>query len=87
MSKEMEVVVMEIPVNDPAKMMDFQKTINEMHDASIERIKNLAKELNITESCAMDVWYLRTRSRHTPEKEAELIRLHRDGTPPNICEF
>ena len=46
-----------------------------------------SEELGVSENCAMNVIYLRSRSRHTPEKEAELIALHAAGNPPNMCEF
>lgn len=47
----------------------------------------LAKQLDVSEECASDVWYLRSRHRHTLELEAELIRLHKAGTPPDIFNF
>ena len=68
-------------------MEECQKVLNDIQDETNKYIENLAKELNISVACAMDVWYLRTRSRHTPELEKKLIQLHKDGTPPNICEF
>ncbi len=48
---------------------------------------NLAVELGVSVDCAADVWYLLTRSRHTPELEAELIALHAAGTPPTVGSF
>ena len=79
--------VMTIPVDSPEQMEAFQKVMDEIHAATCKYMQNLAKELDVDESCAADVWYLRTRSRWTHELEAELIRLHRAGTPPNVCEF
>lgn len=52
-----------------------------------EAIKSLSKELNVSEGCANDVFYLRSRSRWTQELEDQLIELHRKGTPPDIYEF
>lgn len=78
---------MTIPADSPEQMEAFQKIMDEINDATCKYIQNLAKELNVSEGCAADVWYLRTRSRWTHELEAELIRLHRAGTPPNVCEF
>lgn len=49
--------------------------------------ENIASALNCSIDCAADIYYLRTRSRHTPELEAELIRLYSIGTPPNIYEL
>lgn len=83
----METFVAEIPLNDPSKMDEFQDMMNAIHDETTQYIKNLATELNVSEQCAADVWYLRTRSRHTPELERKLIALHNTGNPPNICEF
>lgn len=40
-----------------------------------------------SQSCAADVRYLRSRSRWTQELEDELIRLHKEGKPPNMNEF
>ena len=47
----------------------------------------LAKVLDISEQCADDVLYLRSRRRWTPQLEAELIQLHKDGKPPNVYDF
>ncbi len=52
-----------------------------------EEIDKIKQELNISESCAADVFYLRTRNRHTQQLENELIDLHHAGTPPNMMEF
>lgn len=78
-----------IEMNNPTKqdLDELSEFMAKAQDAQIKYIQNLAKELNVSDECAMDVWYLRTRSRHTPELEAELIRLHAQGTPPNMCEF
>lgn len=76
----------------PAQMSEEQaaalnECVNRINDLSLEEIKVIASELNVSESCAGDVWYLRQRSRWTTELESELIRLHRAGTPPNLMEF
>lgn len=67
---------------DKEGMAAFYDLMNGIQDATIEYIKKLAKELDVSEYCASDVYYLRTRSRHTPELEIELINLHKNGTPP-----
>ena len=79
--------VIDVPVNDSEAMDRFQEVMDTYHDQLIEEMQKLAGELNISSSCAADVFYLRTRSRWTPKLEAELIRLHREGNPPNICDF
>ncbi len=49
--------------------------------------EKIAKERNCSIQCATNIWYLRTRARHTPALEAELIRLEAEGIHPNMCEF
>jgi hypothetical protein len=84
----MPVFSIELPgdQDDPA-----WKGINELMDAlqdeHVAYVKHLAKELGVSEDCASDVAYLRTRSRHSSELESKLIELHKVGTPPNINEF
>lgn len=60
-------------------------------DASAEEMTRemvqVMSDLDVSESCALDVVYLRTRSRHTPELEQRLIELHQKGTPPSIMDF
>ncbi len=63
---------------------DFLSAQYEEHTRTIDE---LSRTLGVSRSCANDVMYLRTRSRWTEELEAELIRLHKDGTPPNVMEF
>lgn len=60
------------------------KAIGGLPETEIER---LARINGWDYGCAMDVWYLRTRSRWTQELESKLIQLHQAGTPPNINEF
>jgi hypothetical protein len=66
---------------------DGNKVQNDYYNEMEEYFKSLAEELGCSVGCAGDVWYLRQRSRWTQELENELIRLHKEGTPPNICEF
>lgn len=44
-------------------------------------------ELNVSEKCAADILYLRSRNRWTQQLENQLIDLHRARTPPNMMEF
>jgi len=80
-------VSINIPVNDPQKMDEFQLAMNAWHDEQVKHMQNVAKELGISESCANDVVYLRTRSRWSEELELELIKLHNEGNPPNIFDW
>lgn len=52
-----------------------------------EVIGDLAKELNVSELCANDIFYFRSRSRWSQELENELIDLHQKGERPNMNEF
>jgi len=60
---------------------------SKVEDPFDEIIGDLAKELGVSKECASNVRYLRSRSRWTQELEDELIRLHKEGNPPNMNEF
>lgn len=87
MTKPVPFVVDLKQVMDEGRMEEFQEAMDALYDSMNKEIEELARELDVSEACAQDVWYLRTRSRHTQELEEELIQLHRDGNPPNIMEF
>lgn len=84
MHPDQTVIKIEIPVNDEKKMEDFQALMEEWQNTQICYEQEVANKLGISIECAIDVCYLRTRSRWTPEKEKELIRLHAEGKPPNV---
>jgi len=51
----------------------FDDVQDKYYEEMNQYMKDLAVELGVSVWCAEDVWYLRTRSRHTSELEAELI--------------
>lgn len=53
----------------------------------MDEILDIMEEHDVSRACAQDVIYLRTRSRHTPELEKQLIDTHKKGIPVNILEF
>ncbi len=53
----------------------------------MSNLNSIMNERGVSEDCAMDIAYLRSRFRHTPDLENELIDLHRNGTPPNMSDF
>lgn len=65
----------------------FNEIMNDYQEEQMKYVESLAQELGVSVKCAEDVNYLRSRSRHTEELEAELIRLHKEGNPPNVFEF
>lgn len=65
----------------------FQYMMDVMAEQQLKEIEQVMLENNCSEFCAMDIVYLRTRSRYTPELEQELVRLHQIGQAPNICEW
>ena len=83
----MDSFSVEIPFNDPEAMEQFQEMMDSVHDSYGEEIENIRTTLGLSDACAMDVFYLRSRSRWTQELEDQLIALHRAGNPPNIMEF
>lgn len=81
------MTVFSIDLTEVESFDNLQETMEQYTDELQQYFQELAEELGISENCAADVWYLRSRSRHTPELEAKLIELHKAGTPPNMCEF
>lgn len=79
--------VMNVPLDDSDAMDEFQQFMDGYHDCMLKYIDGVAKQLNVSSSCANDIVYLRSRSRWTQELEDELIKLHKEGNPPNICDF
>ncbi len=65
-------------------MQDLMDSQAEHHNSETDK---LVASLGVSEHCASDVVYLRTRFRHTQELEDNLIALHQVGTPPNIFEY
>jgi hypothetical protein len=68
-------------------MTKMEEILNTMQQDHNETVKHIAQELQIPTHIAQDVAYLRTRSRHTPEMEAELIRLRLAGVQLNLMEW
>ena len=76
----------QIDKNDNWK--EFQKLMDDLHNTLIEKAKAIAKKYKVSELCAANIQYLRTRSRWTPELEQQLIKIDKAGKEqPNICEF
>jgi hypothetical protein len=73
--------------SNEASTVSYGDVLNEYYEELEQYMRDLATELGVSVNCAHDVWYLRTRSRHTPELEAELIARWAAGIPPNIGSF
>jgi hypothetical protein len=71
----METFSVNIPLDDEEAMNQFQKFMDLLWDENQKYTLELAQELGITENCASDIVYLRSRSRWTQEKENYLIWL------------
>ena len=86
---EYGVIVLDITgaFKDDKKLADFQKFMDDWQTAHNESCAKLAVELGVSDACAVDVEYLRSRSRWTQALEDQLIALHKSGKPPNILEF
>ena len=84
-----QVFKIKLPINDEASMQEVYNLLDKVQDETAIYIQNLAKKLGVSESCASDIWYLRTRSRWSQELENYLIQMDKTGYPPtfNIFEF
>lgn len=71
----------------------FRQCMDNMYDEYDQYISKLAQELNVDLTCALDISYLRTRSRWSQELENELIRIlmksvniKKKYSRPRICK-
>lgn len=65
--------------------MTEEEMRQEMEDGAREyrqEVLRVSQELGVSLFCANDIVYLRSRHRHTPQLEAELIQRYKDGNPP-----
>jgi hypothetical protein len=81
MHPDQQVFIGEIPIDNPEDMEKFQAAMDAYHGELYQYINKLAAELGISDHVAMDVWYLRTRSRWTQDLEDRLIRAAKSGKP------
>lgn len=80
-----ESFAIEIPINDPEAMEKFQEAMDDYHDQQYKLVAAEAERLGIPIDPMFDIWYLRSRSRWTQEKEDYLIQLAREGKElPNV---
>ena|SRR5581483_3198497 len=76
---EHEVFAVEVPVHDSEAMEKFQEVMNQHADETNNYIEKLADELGIDYFDAMNVWYLRGRSRWTQELEDRILKAAKAG--------
>ena len=78
----------EVPVNDPKAMADFQEAMDALNTEHSAHVSAVAESLGIDTGAASDIVYLRGRSRWTQDAENELVRRAKAGEPaPNIMEW
>lgn len=65
----------------------FQEAMDKCAEQEIQIINGIATDLNVTQSCAADILYLRGRSYWTQELEDKLIALHKTGADVNVFQF
>ena len=90
MSNPQETIVVSLTPEDlqnKEKMKEVNEFFGDLQDVTNGYCLKLAEELNVSDACARDVFYLRSRSRWSQKLENKLISLHRSGNPPNIFEF
>lgn len=59
----------------------FQNAMDDLNDMWDQEIRDIAKDFGVSTDCAQSIWYLRTRSRWSQEKEDYLIELDKKGEP------
>ena len=81
MHPELTSFVAEMPTNDEKAMDAFQEMINKVAEETNKYAENLAKELGVSDWCAMDITYLRGWPHWTQELENRLIAADKAGKP------
>ncbi|RDJ35011.1 MAG: hypothetical protein DWQ19_09255 [Crenarchaeota archaeon] len=75
-------------VNDPGTMLMVQTLLDRQQDSWTQEYLIIRDEFNLTDEYALAIWYLRTRSRWTQERENHLIEMCHNGEDcPNINEW
>lgn len=59
----------------------FNKALDEAQEYMIKAEKLIQNQFNVSEETASAIFYLRGRSRWTPDKEIELIERDHTGNP------
>lgn len=78
-------IILDIPHPDDKDSMDsFQEIMEEMNNSMNKEIEDLAKQLDVTWGLASEIWYLRTRSRHSVETEDRMIKCYRETGRDNF---
>lgn len=92
--RDIEVFSVSIPGNLSDEQLEslnaFFDAQRDAYNDEVDTVQTVLSALygtRITLACANDVVYLRSRSRWTEHLEAELIKLHIAGNPPNICDW
>lgn len=75
---EMSSFSVDIGSMNDTQMEAFNEAMADYQDKMVEYIKKISSNLDIPYGLAADIYYLRTRSRWSQEKEDLLIRIHRE---------
>lgn len=84
MSRKAEVCgnVMVVSVDDNQEDLEaLNKLMDAAQDCWAREIEDIARKFNVSDEVAGDIWYLRARSRWTPELEQRLIDADHAGSP------
>ena len=75
-------------VEEEGKLAEFNQFMDTLQDAYVVEAQGIQKQFGVSDSCALNIQYLRSRSRWTQELENELIRMDKeDKTQPNIMDW
>ena len=77
----------EIP-RDSNSIEGFDKLMEAVREHNRKEVLKIQEQFSVTEKFAMAIRYLRTRSRHTPELEQQLIEMaHKGEDVPNMSNW
>ncbi len=85
----MSVISLTLPEQDDEKGWEqFQNLMDSINEATVNEERKVAEEFGVSFNCAMNIVYLRGRSRWTQKLEDNLIHLDKSGQEqPSINDY
>lgn len=75
-------------LQDKKTMQALQEMMDAQAEAYNQEVLKISDELGVDDLWALDILYLRTRSRWTQELENKLVQMAKDGEQhPNMCDW
>ncbi|SRR5229473_5135347 len=86
MHKDMRVVRIELPSIDSEEQMEaFTQTMDILQQETYRYAQKIGKELHVSDRVALEIVYLRGRSRWSQELEERIVRAYTEKEVVIVC--